>query len=79
MKRQFLTLWVLLGVVAATSAFSAVAVVVEQQHQNDALSAVICHAEHLIRTSKGLTGDQRRQALHFYRRQIRLEHLKTCS
>ena len=49
-----------------------------QEHQNDALSAIICHAEHLIRVSKGLTPQQRSQAVHFYEQQIRLEHLKPC-
>ena len=50
-----------------------------QHHQNDALSAIMCHAEYVVRTQPGITAQQRRSALHFYEQQITLEHLKPCN
>lgn len=49
-----------------------------QHHQNDALDSIICRAEHVVRTSSGLTLKQRRQAIRFYEQSIHDAHLKPC-
>ena len=77
--RHIYFLWGVIALLAVASLFSLVRVQMVQAHQNDALSAIMCHAEHLIRTSKGITPKQRHQAIRFYQDQIRLEHLKPCS
>ena len=49
-----------------------------QKHQNDALHAIICHAERVVRTSTDLTTSQRWQALKFYRQSLADAHLSPC-
>lgn len=76
--RHFYVLWALVVLLAGATTFAIVQVENVQHHQNDALSAVICHAEKLVRQSKGLTPEQRQRALRFYDQQIKQEHLRPC-
>ena len=77
--RNLHVLWALVLLLGAASVFALIRVEEVQAHQNDALSAIICHAEHLIRTTSDLNPPQRSRAIRFYQQQIRLEHLKACS
>jgi len=49
-----------------------------QQHQNDALHSIICHAEHVVSTQPGIPAKRRRQALHFYETSLTQAHLDPC-
>lgn len=72
-------MWVTIGLLSATLAVAFVWLADIAAHQNDALSAIVCHAEHVVRKTPGISAKQRHQALHFYQRQVVLEHLKPCS
>lgn len=76
--RHFYVLWILVALLGGASVFALVRVQEVQSHQNDALSALICHAEHAVKREPDITSQQRENALRFYQRQIRLEHLKGC-
>lgn len=77
--KHIIALWLVVAVVAAAAAVALLGVRDTQSHQNDALSAVICHAEHLVRKTDGLTRKQKQHTLSFYENQIKQEHLKPCS
>ena len=49
-----------------------------QAHQNDALHAIICRAEHFVRTQPGITAEKRQQALRFYDQSLSDANLKPC-
>lgn len=50
-----------------------------QHHQNDALRAVICRAEHVVQTQPGIPAYKRLEAIKFYRGALSDAHLKPCS
>lgn len=79
MRRREVLLWLVIAALAVSNVVSHVQIGLVQAHQNDALSALICHAEHAVKRTSGITEKQREQALRFYSRQIRFEHLKPCS
>ena len=78
MARHLLLIWVAIAVLAGTTALSVYVALNTQAHQNDALSALICHAEAVVKNTKSYPPAQRRKALRFYQQQIRLEHLNPC-
>lgn len=49
-----------------------------QKHQNDALRAIICRAEHVVRTQPDIPEKQRHDAIRFYRQSLAGAHLKPC-
>ena len=49
-----------------------------QQHQNDAIHAIICRAEHVVRIQPDISAKRRREALRFYRQAAADAHLKPC-
>ena len=50
-----------------------------QHHQNDALRAVICRAEHVVETQAGIPAHKRLEAIKFYRGALSDAHLKPCN
>lgn len=53
-----------------------------QHHQNDALSSLICRAEHIVQktpTSPQFTWQDKERALRFYRNAQKDSHLSPCS
>ena len=77
MRRETL-LWIIVALVAVSNVVSHVQIGLVQAHQNDTLGALICHAEAAVKRAPGITEQQRLNALRFYQRQIKLEHLKPC-
>lgn len=56
------------------------ALTLSQQHQNDALKAILCFNFHRAVTvkPKGVTAEQRRQAIVFWREMLKVAHLSPC-
>lgn len=81
MKRQLIILYILLGVVAASSAFAVVSVTISQHHQNDALRSIMCRAVRVVRrtpVSAQFTVEEKHKALRFYTHALSAAHLKPC-
>lgn len=76
--RHLLSLWLAVILVAGAAGYAIYRGAEAQSHQNDALDAVMCRAEHVIRTTRGITAKQRRQGLRFYEQEISANHLKPC-
>ena len=72
-------LWVALLLSLGVTLYGLVLVLRVQHHQNDALSAVICHAETQTKKATYLPAAQRERSIRFFERQIRREHLKPCN
>jgi hypothetical protein len=70
---------VLLVLTTASSAFAVVSVIIQQHHQNDALHSIICHGEHVARTSRFFTPLQRRRTIRFYNQSLAVANLPPCS
>ena len=71
-------LWVAILLSLGVTLYGLVLVLRVQSHQNDALSALICHAETQTRKATYLPTRQRERSIRFFERQIRLEHLSPC-
>ena len=78
MARHLLALWVAICILAGTSGFAVWRGLTTQAHQNDALHAIICRAEHFVRTQPGISAAKRRQALRFYDQSLSDANLKPC-
>lgn len=50
-----------------------------QQHQNDALHAIMCYTEKRVKESKQLPPKQKKQVVKFYDSALKQAHLANCS